>query len=713
MPDCANPSRRQLSWPDCSTICGLCIAALAAGPAFGEASSSLNFRGVPGLVDMPSALSMADADFALTVAGFGPISRVTIAFQVSPGIEAAFRYNNVSQWNDASNSYYDANVDLRFRLLEANGWQPSIVVGLQDLVGNGLNSAEYIVATENLGKSVTVTAGLGWGRFGSYDPLFSTGVRPPVNLEQSGLFDWSQYFSGDVAAFGGVQWRVNPKWTLLAEYSSDNYTIEADEQGAFDRTSPLNFGVEYRANPALTLGAYYMYGNQIGLSASMVLNARKRIGGPIMTSAPETLAPRPDRATHPDEWTSDWVTTPDAAAQIAAALGSHLERPGIVIESVSIAADTVQVRYRNTKIDAEPQAIGRVARAMSQVLPPSVEVFRIVPMINGMPGIEVTIRRSDLEALDFVPDSATALREVAVFGPAHPPTALLAYNPDLYPKLVWSISPFVDIRLFDEILAPSASIALRAAASYTVAPGLILAGSVTGNLLGSLNASDPEPSPLPPVRRETGLYDTLGSPTVERLTAAWYSSLGPDVYSRVTTGYLERMFGGISGEVLWRPTGKRWALGIEANYVAQRDPDDAFGFGYFDYQVATGHVSGYFDFGGGYYAQLDVGRYLAADVGGTLTLTREFANGWKLGAFATLTNVSPQDFGDGSFDKGVILEIPMAWLLGNSTRNKRGIVLRPYDRDGGAKLDVDGRLYEVLHSYDQSRIDAQWQRFWR
>jgi hypothetical protein len=647
------------------------------------------------------------------VAGFGPVVRTTIAFSVAPGIEAAFRYNDVSNWGSPDETYYDANFDLRFRLLQASGWQPSVVVGLQDLVGNGLNSAEYIVATENLGKNVTVTAGLGWGRMGSNDPLFSMGTRPPVNLNQSGLFDWSQYFRGDVAPFGGIEWRITPKWTAKAEYSSDAYTIEVGQEHAFTWSSPLNFGVEYRANSALTLGAYYLYGGEIGFSASMVLNARNRIGGPLMTSAPETVAPRPDRATHPDDWTTDWVTTPDAAAQIAAALGQHLKRPGITIEEVSISADTVQVRYRNTKIDAEAQAMGRVARAMSQVLPPSVEVFRIVPMINGMPGTEVTIRRTDLEALDFVPDSATALRDVAVFGPAHAPSSLLAYNPELYPKLLWSISPFVNIRLFSENAPPSADIALRAAASYEFAPGVILAGSVTKNLIGSLNGGDSQPSPLPPVRRDADLYDELGDPAIERLTAAWYTVLGPDVYSRVTVGYLERMFGGISGEVLWRPTGKRWAFGVEANYVAQRNPDDGFGFDYFNYQVATGHVSGYFDLGGGYHAQIDVGRYLAADVGGTLTLTREFDNGWKLGAFATLTNVTPQAFGDGSFDKGLILEIPMAWLLGNSTRNKRGIVLRPYDRDGGAKLDVDGRLYETLHAYDQSGIDGQWQRFWR
>ena len=713
MAACTDPSRRRLTRRQCSAICGLGIAALAALPAFAEDHASLNFRGLPGLIDMPNALSPADGDAAFSVVGFGSTTRVTVAFQISPAVEAAFRYNTVSNWGGPSDSYYDANFDLRFRVLEANGWQPSVVVGLQDLVGNGLNSAEYIVATSALGPDVTVTAGLGWGRLGSYGALFNTGTRPPTNLDQSGLFDLSQYFRGDMAPFGGAEWRFTPKWTAKAEYSSDDYTVEAGQHGILDRASPWNFGLEYRANSALTLGAYYLYGSEVGLSANMVLNARTRIGGPLTTSAPETVAPRPDRATHPDDWTTDWVTTPDAAAQIAAALGKHLERPGITVESVSISADTVQVRYRNTKLDSEPQAIGRVARAMSQVLPPSVEVFRIVPMVSGMPGTEVTIRRSDLEALEFVPDSATAMRDVVAFGRAHDPTALLAYNPEVYPALRWSISPFVNIRLFSDNVAPSADVALRAAASYEFAPGLIVAGSITKNLLGSLNGTNPDPSPLPPVRREAGLYDELGDPAIERLTAALYTELGPDVYSRVTVGYLERMFGGISAEVLWRPTGKRWAFGIETNYVAQRNPDGGFGFGYFDYQVATGHVSGYYDLGKGYHAQIDLGRYLAADVGGTLTLTREFANGWKFGAFATLTNVSPADFGDGSFDKGVILEIPMSWLLGNTSRVKRGIVLRPYDRDGGAKLSVDGRLYQVLHDYDQSSIDAEWQRFWR
>lgn len=43
----------------------------------------------------------------------------------------------------------------------------------------------------------------------------------------------------------------------------------------------------------------------------------------------------------------------------------------------------------------------------------------------------------------------------------------------------------------------------------------------------------------------------------------------------------------------------------------------------------TGHMSGYYDFGNGFQAQLDIGRYLAGDYGATLTIDREFPNSYK------------------------------------------------------------------------------------
>jgi hypothetical protein len=111
--------------------------------------------------------------------------------------------------------------------------------------------------------------------------------------------------------------------------------------------------------------------------------------------------------------------------------------------------------------------------------------------------------------------------------------------------------------------------------------------------------------------------------------------------------------------------------------------------------------------------QLDVGRYLAGDVGATLALTRVFENGWQVGAFATKTNVSAKQFGEGSFDKGITLSIPLSWFLGKPTRSVRSIVVRPVGRDGGARLNVSDRLYDVLHSYDETKLDAQWARIWK
>ena len=46
-----------------------------------------------------------------------------------------------------------------------------------------------------------------------------------------------------------------------------------------------------------------------------------------------------------------------------------------------------------------------------------------------------------------------------------------------------------------------------------------------------------------------------------------------------------------------------------------------------------------------------VGRYLAKDRGYTFEARRTFDSGFSLGAFFTRTNVSAEDFGEGSFDK--------------------------------------------------------------
>ncbi len=172
------------------------------------------------------------------------------------------------------------------------------------------------------------------------------------------------------------------------------------------------------------------------------------------------------------------------------------------------------------------------------------------------------------------------------------------------------------------------------------------------------------------------LYGEAGEIGIEDLALHWYERPGRALYSRVSLGYLERMFAGASAELLWKPVDSRLALGAELNYVVQRDYDLGFGAQDFAdlggvYDVVTGHGSVYYDFENDFHGRIDVGRYLAGDWGATFALDREFANGWRVGAYATLTDVPFEDFGEGSFDKGIQLTIPLDWALGNATRARQ------------------------------------------
>lgn len=179
----------------------------------------------------------------------------------------------------------------------------------------------------------------------------------------------------------------------------------------------------------------------------------------------------------------------------------------------------------------------------------------------------------------------------------------------------------------------------------------------------------------------------------------------------MTAGYLETMYGGLSTELLWKPINGPLALGAEVNYAKKRDYDQLFGFQ--DYDIVTGHASAYYDFGEGYLGQVDVGRYLAGDYGATFSLDREFDNGFRVGAFFTLTDVSFDDFGEGSFDKGIRFTFPIDWLTGTPVQGGYGTTIRPVQRDGGARLDVRNRLYEVVRGSQTNELEDRWGRFWR
>jgi hypothetical protein len=679
----------------------------------------VNLNGATGLIDTPVAADLPDGELTFSISSFAGITRTALSFQIFPRVQGTFRYAGSAGLNFGGfDDYYDRSFDVSLRLLDEGRYLPAVKVGLQDFIGTGIYSGEYVAATKTLTPRLQVTAGLGWGRLAGENSVGSPfGDRPPVDIGQGGKPNIDQWFRGPVAPFGGVSFQATDRLTLLADYSSDGYILETGRarqrsSELFERQSSVNLGATYRFNDNVALGASWLYGSQVGVQLTFSANPYRPPAVGSLGPAPGPVQPRPSRAANPGAYTTAWVAVPTAQATLLEVLDADLKTQGIRVESLIATGDIVEVRIRNDIYDAEAQAIGRTARALTRTMPPSVETFRIVPVVDGLPISTVTMRRSDVEATVTAPDGAAALLAVTGIAGTSPQSAGAATNPDLYPRFTYTIGPFVRTGYFDPDSPVRYAAGVRVGAQYRPAPGVVLAASVSKNVVGNLDEGRVNvASLLPRVRTDATLYEREGDPSLDQLTAAYYFRTGTNTYARVTAGYLERMFGGVSGEVLYAPVASRLALGVEVNYARQRDFD--LGLGFRDYDVVTGHVSAYYDFGGGYRGRVDVGRYLAGDDGATFAVDREFRNGWSVGAFATLTDASAEEFGEGSFDKGINVSIPVSWFTNAPTRAGLSTTIRPLTRDGGARLSVPGRLYGRVEDYRRNSIEDQWGRVWR
>lgn len=686
-------------------------------------STQTNIYGTPGgLIDMPSAEMAPEGQLSTTVSAYGSGSnlttRTTLSFQVLPRLSASFRYSGIDglaaiPGRPSFGTLYDRSFDLRFRFVDESRWRPAVAVGLRDFIGTGIYSGEYLVATKSfLEDKLRFSGGIGWGRLGSYASFGSTGTRPNATLGQGGIPTYDRWFRGDVAGFAGLSWQVTDKLSFAVEYSSDAYDREVGN-GALTRKSPWNFGLNYKVSDALQLSAYSLYGDEFGASLTLAVNARRPSVRGGAEGAPLPVAPRPAGAGADLGWSSDQGRKQGVQASVK----ELLAKDGIILHAMALEPRRAHVQIRNTRYDMRPQALGRTARTLTRTLPASVETLTITQIIEGVPTSSTTFARSDLERLENAPArailEAAKISDGATTGPA--PTLL----EDAYPRFEYGIGPYLRFSVFDPENPVRYNAGVQARANYHFAPGWVASGSVSQKVFGNLDSvSLPGPSGLPQVRSNVALYNQTDEPTIDHLTVSKYARPGRAFYSRLSAGYLERMYAGISGEVLWKPVDSPFALGAEVNYVQPRDFDQQFGLRSRSTPAGSipewnGHVSAYYDVGYGFHTQLDVGRYLAGDWGATLSIDRVFANGWSVGAYATKTDVSSSTFGEGSFDKGIRIEIPLAWGTGTPTLQKSRTVLQSLSRDGGARLEVEGRLYDKVKDTHKPQMAKTWGKFWR
>jgi hypothetical protein len=797
-----------------------------------DGSDPTNLFGSRGLIGTPSARMAPDGELSVGASFLTNNQHYNLGFQILPWLESSFRYSGLQHFQPDYPVYYDRAFGVKVRFWNEGDLLPAVAVGIDDIVGTGVYSGEYVVASKRFGD-IDASLGMGWGR------RAETGLmRNPLALifpsfdnrqsffGQAGQTDFKAFFHGHkVGLFGGAVWHTPlDGLSLMVEYDSDTYAQE-ESFGNFSPRSQINYGLTYDVSEQLQTGLYWLYGTSLGGSFSLRLdpvhpqypqkiepppppvtvrtdeerqqalvallenrdprNARQarllenrntvrndfvdalwRMGGDytdiqvrqgaldltvtgaisssrcaaiarLMQGVPANIAritlhddggrrslacAVPHSVEGPlvsaaflstgnlEKLPAMPVLTIDASAitpvpnraQVERNIRAAIAEQNLLVDALSLSDSELLLYYRNVHYLAEPDAIERIVRVLSKEAPPGIERFRLIAVQNGVPQQEFDVLRGPLERSYQQEDGSIFNHSVRIRPPAMDQPVLAAAT-DIYPRFSWGLYPQFRQALFDPNQPFGIQFLAVAGAGLEVVRGLSISGSVEASLYDNFNTSRPSDSQLPHVRSDFLKYFTQGKTGIGHLAAEYRFRATPTIFAKVRAGYLESMFAGAGGEVLWRPQGARWALGGDIYQVWQRDFDRLFGLQ--NYHQTTGHVSLYYD--SPWYDlnfQLRAGQYLAGDRGLTIQVTRRFSTGVEIGAFFTKTNVSAQQFGEGSFDKGIIIRIPLGWIAPLETQSELAMDLRPVQRDGGQTLAGDATLYEETRATGQGEL---------
>ncbi|MBC8379986.1 MAG: YjbH domain-containing protein [SAR92 clade bacterium] len=662
--------------------------------AFSVLPSLASDFGVTGLIDTPTARMSADGTLTTTAAIQSRTNSYAITYQVTPWLEGTFRYTGFNEF-----FYWDRNYEAKVRLWQEQDYLPQVAVGIRDLVGTGVWGSEYVVASKVVGD-FDFTLGLGWGRLaGNGDinnPLIQLSDRFSTRDTDVGLggeLSSGAFFSGKKAGFfGGAAYQFDSlPVSLMLEYNPDQYDWEFGNGGLRPK-SPWSAAVKWQALPGVSLSLSRQHEQEWGIELSAALDTKSlppRRPAPTFTSsldmAPQDLPPQLNA--------QDWYDT----------LLYDVERSGLLLLEASIerSSSTAILVMGNDQYPVWADAIAKMAVLADLHLPSAVNTFRIIAEEAGHRVQTLQMRRPSLA---YGQSRQLVERQISVL-PGRSLASPQRKTSFFQKKVFFDVGVGTRLQLFDPDDPARYQLYTKIGASLALPKAWTLTGAygvdITNNFDESSRISGG--SALTPVRSDVVKYLTEGDTGLDSLYFEKRGSAYKGIHYRVFGGVLEEMYSGFGGEVLYQPFQSRLAYGLSANWVRQRDYDKSFK--HLDYQTATAFASVYW---ASPFYNFDVavhaGKYLAKDVGATLEVRRTFNNGWMVGLWATMTDVSAEDFGEGSFDKGMFFKIPFDGLFGGNARGSYGARVRPIQRDGGQRLeDFSGNIWWDIRG---ARYDA-------
>ena len=616
-------------------------------------TNSFNNHGVVGLINMPSARFYNESVHGITLYDGYPPQKVTLTSNPYDWLEASFFYTNIQgkpypgfEYQD----YKDKGFNIKVRLKE-EGILPAVAIGIYDIAGTGFFNSEYIVASYGI-NNLDIHFGLAWGTLNGSEQKIKNPLsyihdsfnNRESSVDEGGQFQLSRYFSSqEVSPFFGFSYVLNSKTLIKLEKDTTDTTFLPGGVDYKLADSNYSFGLEYSLNENFSLGLSFERGNTSSLKFIYKNNPKRTVKKYSY-----------EEADHNKDDTS------------YTKLVNNLEKNGIGVNKIleksnSIGIELTQFTHPNLQIIEEIITSASTNAGINKDIKKNIKIAELNAFSEYDDDYEksskLIYQRKKTSGFDtntsFKFRPFLASREEFFKG------AFLIENDTEY---VFSDNFFFNSNFkyvlkdnFDDLRFPPIDVYPAQVRSDVKQ---YLKNMDKGILIGRAQFD----YHITPIKNHNIMF---------------------------TAGILEDMFSGYGMEYLYFKQNTNYSFGVELFKVKKRDYD--WGFGHLDYENVMASVNFYYRNYGSipFDLKLTAGEYLAGDIGSTIELSRSFSNGVNFGVFATFTDVSAEQFGEGSFDKGIFFNIPIYGNFINYT-------WRPLTKDPGASLVRRNSLHNLL-----------------
>ena len=619
--------------------------------------NSYNNHGVVGLINTPTARLYEESVFGLTLYDGTPDQKITLTSNPFNWMEASFfyssmqnrRYCEVAYDPVCKQDYKDKGFNLKIRLKE-EGIFPAIAVGLNDFAGTGYYSSEYIVGSYGI-SNLDIHFGLGWGTMKSSKNSIKNPLgylserfldRPTNTADKGGQFQPSRYFSGQEASpFFGIAYSLNEK--ILIKVERDTTAQDARikyKEPSFD----YSFGIDYAISDNFSVGLSHERGAYSSLRFVYKNNPTVSVKKYQYRKAPNNE----DGSKY-----SKFI--------------KNLEENGIGVNKISETTSSIGVE-------------------LTQFVHPNIGLIEEIISSAAMDaGINKNIRK-DLKVADLKAVSEIDSEFIKNSDLIYERKKTKSFNTSTGIKF----RPFLASR--EEFF--KGALLLENDSEFILRDNLFFNTNLKYSIADNFDDLIYPPVNTFPAQVRSDIKDYLKNMHKEgiligRAQLDYHLTPKRNHHLMITAGILEDMFSGYGFEYLYFKGNTNYAVGFELFDVKKRDYE--WGLGTLDYKNVTGSINFYYRNYG--YIPFDMkisyGEYLAGDVGSTIEFSRSFENGTKFGVFASFTDVTTEQFGEGSFDKGIFFNIPIYGNFINYT-------WKPLTKDPGAKLNRRNSLHDLL-----------------